>query len=169
MVGEKSRAYEIMQDLENRIYRPEGCYVIVDTQGRVLITQSPAEKTDSEWSLPQGGYEVGQDAEENLFSEAGEELGIQRNELTNIDTNFSRPFVQEFSAEKKAKEAAKGRPTQGKKYYPIFAIYTGNGQLQPSPDEIASYQFVDLHEAKELLVQNPRKGLNYFAILSEIK
>lgn len=168
MVGE-SRVREITHDLESGTYRPEGCYVISDTQGRILITQSPAEQADSEWSLPQGGYEIGQDAQENLFSEAGEELGIERSELTNIDTDFSRPFIQEFSAEKKAKEMAKGRPTQGKKYYPISATYTGNGELKPKPDEIASYQFVDLQAAKELLVQNPRKGLNYFALLSEIK
>lgn len=165
-----NRMREIAELLREGEYRPNGCYLVRSSRtGKVLVTQSPEECKLGEWAFPQGGFErTDESVDENVYRELEEETNIRPHEISSIDADFHHPFIQDFSAERIAKEKAKRRNFRGKKYFPVLVEYDGDDYLDTSSGEIQNYQWVDVETAKGLVIMNSSKGKSLYGMLSEI-
>jgi len=149
---------------QKKEYRPVAVAVIQDSCGRYLFVQSV--KDLQEWSFPQGGIEVGEDAEEALSRELQEELGIVRSGIARI--------VYLGNEDMDAESARKDKRgfTRGKRYF-FFLVTVQNPsqRFTPQRGEIADYRWVATDEVNQFLATTRATKrllmLKYLALVSE--
>lgn len=172
--SEIDKATQIDQLLFEANFRENGIYAVLNTEGEILISQSPKEAKQDMWSLPQGGLEDGQTPISNAQEEMQQEFGIEPSFMTKFEVDLVEPFEQVYKGLRPLEEAIKNRPTGGKRYRLVKSTYTGPTELclpceEGKDPEIAHYKWVSLLEAREILGNNPNKGKDFIKIVDTLQ
>ncbi|HEY4487080.1 MAG TPA: NUDIX hydrolase [Candidatus Paceibacterota bacterium] len=135
----------LVQDAWNKKeYQPVAVAIISDKKGRVILLESA--KKRYEWSLPQGGIDEDESAEDALFREIKKKISIDRTNLTliqflgaeDLDAPDERPDEQGF--------------TKGKRYFFFYLSWNGNGALRVDEQELRSCALVRVEDTVDFLL-----------------
>lgn len=169
---------EGFQQLINQLYdegkyRPEAVAILYNSKRRFLITKTPKQKPTTPWSFHQGGIKKGESLKQGLARELQKELGVNlETELTDIMYRFYYKRV-DFEPTRKDRRPYK-KPTgeviewEGKAYIFTLAKYTGDGNLELNPKEVAEAKWVPYEEAVNYLnLARPEKAKLLTTVLSK--
>lgn len=146
-------------------YRPVAVALIVDPSGKYLFVNSA--KNRSDWGMPQGGVEFGEDIVDALFREIEEELGLNLVGKANpvylghedLDAELGRPDKRGW--------------TKGKRYFFFSLRLQATVGIKPEPSEIADYIWARPRVAAVVIMNDSRREkvelIQKFISLSEQK
>lgn len=92
--------------MKQQFFRAGVGAVICNGRSRVLVCER-ADVPDA-WQFPQGGLETSEEPLDAMFREIGEEVGIERHELTLLD-RYPEPLAYELPAEMRSEKTGRGQ------------------------------------------------------------
>lgn len=149
-------------------YRIGATAYVLNAQGQILIVQLNHYK-DGEWSLPSGGREDNETAQQNAVRETSEELGIKPEYLELVGISQHK-MTYDFPANVDLEKVWAARKYRGQQKDQVVFKYTGDNQeFEIDTNELRRYMWCDISELRKYLVfpnqlQQTQKVLNEFGI-----
>jgi len=157
-----------MIDRNRLAYRKSTAAVVINEKGEVLIV-SVASYKENEWSIPGGGTEEGETAEQAIIRELGEELRSDNFEIIKKSQQVDVYDWPDEVIEKRLKE--KGKTYRGQEKIQFWIKFTGSEEeIKIDPKEIREVKWVRPNELQPYLIfpnqyEKTKKLLEEFGII----
>jgi putative (di)nucleoside polyphosphate hydrolase len=126
--------------LPARYFRAGVGAVIDNGRGEVLALERS--QIPGAWQMPQGGWEMGETAEEAIYREVEEETGLRRDQLELIGRH-PEPLVYELPPEWRTSKTGLGQVL----YWYLFRLRGGEDELTLPPEgEFRSWAWLPMEE-----------------------
>jgi putative (di)nucleoside polyphosphate hydrolase len=154
------------QDLEKLPYRENVGIMLINDQNRVFVGQRLDNYQDA-WQMPQGGIDLGENAEDAAFRELEEETGIVKN-LAQIEA-VSKDWITYDLPTELISKLWKGRYRGQKQKWFLMRFCGSNKQvnIETSHPEFAAWKWVVVSELEENIVEF--KKAVYRQVIKEFK
>ncbi len=122
-------------------YRPNVALLLLDEQERLLICERL--KVGGAWQFPQGGIDEGESAQEALFREVEEEIGLPPLSYEVIDFRDGYRYV--FPPEIQSKKGKRARFIGQEQTYFLCRLKGGAPpvDVNQNPQEFRSYRWIE--------------------------
>jgi putative (di)nucleoside polyphosphate hydrolase len=147
-------------------YRPCAGFMLVNTEGLVLVGERIDPSAHGFWQMPQGGIDKGEDVRDAALRELEEETGIGH-DLVEVIAQGAQPFLYDLPPELLGK-VWKGK-YRGQEQYWFLGRFLGTDadiNLEAHhPPEFSQYRWVAAETLPDLIV--PFKRAVYEALVAE--
>ena len=144
-------------------YRPNAGIVLFRKDGKVLLCER-FENSPKRWQFPQGGIDDGEKPLQTAKRELREETSVTSVQFVSA---FSEPLKYTFPEEVKSLLAKKHIYDDGQEQYWHLFYFTGDDSeinIQTEVPEFRSYEWVDIQEAPERVVEFKRHNYEIVAM-----